>query len=66
MGQRDDCWTQEVDQVKGDLLEKKRKTYPFLMRRGYSGEVTRKVIGQLQSQYADEYAGEVDEEDMID
>ncbi|MFD1135280.1 regulatory protein RecX [Paenibacillus urinalis] len=54
------------DQVKGDLLEKKRKTYPFLMRRGYSGEVTRKVIGQLQSQYTDEYTGEVDEEDILD
>lgn len=54
------------DQVKGDMLEKKRKTYPFLMRRGYSGEVTRKVIGQLQTQYADEHAGEVDEEEMMD
>ena len=35
------------NQVKGDITEKKRKTYPYLMRRGYSGEVTRKVMAEL-------------------
>lgn len=25
----------------------KRKTYPFLMRRGYSGDMTRRVVNHL-------------------
>lgn len=35
------------EQVRGDVMEKKRKTYPFLMRRGYSGDVTRRVVNHL-------------------
>lgn len=42
------------NQIKGDLTEKKRKTYPFLMRRGYSGEVTRKVMAQLVLESSEE------------
>lgn len=49
------------NQVKGDLSEKKRKTYPYLMRRGYSGEVTRKVIAELLSESSEEEQGLDDE-----
>ncbi|MGM1020105.1 MAG: regulatory protein RecX [Bacillota bacterium] len=35
------------NQVRGDIMEKKRKTYPFLMRRGYSGDMTRRVVNHL-------------------
>ncbi|MWV43472.1 regulatory protein RecX [Paenibacillus sp. HJL G12] len=35
------------NQTRGELLDKKRKTGAFLMRRGFSGELTRKVINQL-------------------
>lgn len=34
-------------QIKGDVLERKRKTGAFLMRRGFTGENVRKVINQL-------------------
>ncbi|MFC7679531.1 regulatory protein RecX [Paenibacillus sp. GCM10028914] len=34
-------------QVKGDALERKRKTGAFLMRRGFTGEKVRKVINRL-------------------
>lgn len=49
------------NQIKGDLTEKKRKTYPFLMRRGYSGEVTRKVMAELVRESSEEEQ-EFDEE----
>ncbi|WP_349304853.1 RecX family transcriptional regulator [Paenibacillus sp. Marseille-Q4541] len=42
------------NQVKGDTSEKKRKTYPYLMRRGYSGEVTRKVMAELVLESSEE------------
>ncbi len=42
------------NQIKGDLTEKKRKTFPFLMRRGYSGEVTRKVMTELVRESSEE------------
>lgn len=42
------------NQVKGDITEKKRKTYPYLMRRGYSGEVTRKVMEKLLLESSEE------------
>ncbi|MCM3782886.1 RecX family transcriptional regulator [Neobacillus mesonae] len=53
------------NQVKGDALEKKRKTYPFLMRRGYSSEVTRKVLGTLVSEQ-NEMLDEEMEDNMFD
>ncbi|WP_422657226.1 regulatory protein RecX [Paenibacillus sp. EC2-1] len=34
-------------QIKGDALERKRKTGAFLMRRGFTGEQVRKVINKL-------------------
>lgn len=34
-------------QIKGDALERKRKTGAFLMRRGFTGEQVRKVINRL-------------------
>lgn len=34
-------------QIKGDALERKRKTGAFLMRRGFTGEQVRKIINKL-------------------
>ncbi|WP_420848775.1 regulatory protein RecX [Paenibacillus antarcticus] len=35
------------NQTKGELLDKKRKTGSYLMRRGFSGEQVRRVLNQL-------------------
>lgn len=35
------------NQVKGDIQEKKRKTLPFLMRRGFSMDMVRRVVNGL-------------------
>lgn len=35
------------NQVKGDVKEKKNKTLPFLMRRGFSMDMVRKVVNCL-------------------
>ncbi|MFB5673667.1 regulatory protein RecX [Paenibacillus terreus] len=35
------------NQTRGEASEKKRKTYSYLMRRGYSGEITRRVLQSL-------------------
>ncbi|MDK8193379.1 regulatory protein RecX [Paenibacillus sp. UMB7766-LJ446] len=35
------------NQVKGDIQEKKRKTLPFLMRRGFSMDMVRRVVNCL-------------------
>jgi regulatory protein len=35
------------NQVKGDVAEKKRKTLPFLMRRGFPMDMVRKVVNCL-------------------
>lgn len=37
-------------QTSGELFDKKRKTAAFLMRRGYTGAVVTKVLGQLSSE----------------
>ncbi|QDY82263.1 regulatory protein RecX [Paenibacillus polymyxa] len=42
------------NQVRGDIMDKKRKTFPFLMRRGYSGDITRRVINHLSVDEQDE------------
>ncbi len=42
------------NQVRGDIMDKKRKTFPFLMRRGYSGDITRRVINHLSEDEQDE------------
>ncbi|MGZ0040840.1 regulatory protein RecX [Paenibacillus ottowii] len=42
------------NQVRGDIMDKKRKTFPFLMRRGYSGDITRRVINHLSADEQDE------------
>lgn len=34
-------------QVRGDVQEKKRKTFPYLMRRGFSMELVRRVVNRL-------------------
>jgi regulatory protein len=34
-------------QVRGDVQEKKRKTFPFLMRRGFSMDLVRRVVNRL-------------------
>ncbi|MEC0183315.1 RecX family transcriptional regulator [Paenibacillus peoriae] len=49
------------EQVRGDVMEKKRKTYPFLMRRGYSGDMTRQVVNHLT---AAEQNGAYDDEEL--
>ncbi|MNC83054.1 recombination regulator RecX [compost metagenome] len=35
------------NQVKGDISEKKRKTLPFLMRRGFPMDMVRRVVNCL-------------------
>ncbi|UNK21335.1 RecX family transcriptional regulator [Paenibacillus sp. N3/727] len=47
-------------QIKGDALERKRKTGAFLMRRGFTGEQVRKVINKLiaEDREAEEYLEE--------
>ncbi|MCY9659108.1 RecX family transcriptional regulator [Paenibacillus chondroitinus] len=37
-------------QTSGEVFDKKRKTAAFLMRRGYTGAVVTKVLGQLSSE----------------
>ncbi|MDP4097469.1 RecX family transcriptional regulator [Paenibacillus sp. P96] len=50
-------------QMRGEVIEKKRKTYSFLIRRGYSSEVTRRV---LQSLLRNDQAGlEAEEDEMF-
>ncbi|CAI6033594.1 Regulatory protein RecX [Paenibacillus sp. JJ-100] len=34
-------------QVRGDVQEKKRKTFPYLMRRGFSMDMVRRVVNRL-------------------
>ncbi|MCC3381276.1 regulatory protein RecX [Paenibacillus farraposensis] len=48
-------------QVRGDVTEKKRKTYPFLMRRGYSNDMTRRVVNHLT---AAEQNGAYDDDEL--
>ncbi|KAF6574278.1 RecX family transcriptional regulator [Paenibacillus sp. FSL M8-0228] len=50
------------NQVRGDIMEKKRKTYPFLMRRGYSGDMTRRVVNHLT---AAEHDAASDDEELL-
>ncbi|MFB5266643.1 regulatory protein RecX [Paenibacillus enshidis] len=49
------------DQTRGEASEKKRKTYSFLMRRGYSGELTRRVLQSLRSNDQTDLKAEEDE-----
>lgn len=41
-------------QTSGEIFDKKRKTAAFLMRRGYTGSVVTKVLGQLSSGSSDD------------
>jgi regulatory protein len=50
------------NQVRGDIMDKKRKTFPFLMRRGYSGDMTRRVVNHLS---AAEQDGAFDDEELL-
>ncbi|MNB73218.1 Regulatory protein RecX [compost metagenome] len=45
--------------IRGDLMDKRRKTGAFLMRRGYSGEIVRVVLNSLKEDEAD--AGEFED-----
>lgn len=46
--------------IRGDVNDKRRKTGAFLMRRGFSGEMVRQVIGILR----DEQDSEGEEEEF--
>ncbi|WP_019640232.1 regulatory protein RecX [Paenibacillus fonticola] len=48
--------------TKGELMERKRKTGAFLMRRGYPGGLVAKVIRELVRQDGQEYAEDWEEE----
>ncbi|OAZ47877.1 MULTISPECIES: regulatory protein RecX [Paenibacillus] len=50
------------NQVRGDIMDKKRKTFPFLMRRGYSGDMTRRVVNHLS---AAEQDGAFEDEEFL-
>ncbi|ADO56145.1 regulatory protein RecX [Paenibacillus polymyxa] len=50
------------NQVRGDIMDKKRKTFPFLMRRGYSGDMTRRVVNHLS---AAEQDGAFEDEELL-
>ncbi|NOV03092.1 regulatory protein RecX [Paenibacillus planticolens] len=41
-------------QTSGETFDKKRKTAAFLMRRGYTGTVVNKVLGQLSSESSED------------
>ncbi|MGR6762499.1 regulatory protein RecX [Paenibacillus sp. T2-29] len=50
------------NQVRGDIMDKKRKIFPFLMRRGYSGDMTRRVVNHLS---AAEQDGAFEDEELL-
>ncbi|WP_260984507.1 regulatory protein RecX [Paenibacillus xylanexedens] len=45
-------------QVRGDVQEKKRKTFPYLMRRGFSMDLVRRVMNRLMEEDGTEDAEE--------
>jgi len=45
-------------QVRGDVQEKKRKTFPYLMRRGFSMDLVRRVMNRLMEEDGAEDAKE--------
>ncbi|MEK3707778.1 regulatory protein RecX [Paenibacillus sp. FSL R7-0198] len=51
------------NQVKGDVKEKKNKTLPFLMRRGFSMDMVRRVVNCLIEE--DEAGGPEDDEALL-
>ncbi|GAA3406502.1 RecX family transcriptional regulator [Paenibacillus hodogayensis] len=49
-------------QTSGALMDKKRKTAAYLLRRGYSGQIVGNVIRRLQETFREESDGDDDEE----
>ncbi|MDO7905758.1 RecX family transcriptional regulator [Paenibacillus sp. JX-17] len=54
------CGRKKWRQVRGEMLDQKRKTMAYLMRRGFTGELSRRVIQRLA---AESQEAEMDEDD---